>query len=410
MSEQPKLDPGARETDADSSPALRRQLRALYGFSFFTYPLAAVPLMWFFYNERGLGLREYGLLVSIGYATMVLFELPTGWLADRVGRRLPMILGPAFFGGGWLLTFASEAMPGFIAGQVAMSLGHALISGPPSALLYEHLDAHGLAHRYLHEESLQWRRVILGSCIAFFLGGSVAHFFGIASAVLLTSLLCFCAIPFGVLVDESERPRRDPATPTSAKSAIKTRIAKVLSDGEVLWLLALFALLFFLLRYSFNTWQPWIEKTRLDGSFFVGCLYASLSLFSLPFTKHTSRIAGRLGDEGSLLWCCALCAAALVGLSFGPSAWLLPLIYFQQLPFALHRPLAHAYANHRIDSRDRALVLSMLSFVGRLGFALTFALVMGDERAIEDDYFTVGLVCLGLTAVLTLARPRQRSA
>lgn len=340
---------------------------------------------------------------------MVLFELPTGWLADRFGRKPTMITGPIVFGIGWLITWLSVGLNGFIAGQVSMSLGHALMSGPPSALLYESLAARGRSADYLHEEAMQWRRVILGSCIAFFAGGVFAEYFGLSAAVLATSVLCFCAAPFAMLLDET-RPRssESAALESEATPVLAARCAQVFRNGEVLWLLALFALLFFLLRYSFNTWQPWIQKTSYDSPFFVGTLYASLSLFSLPFAKHTKSIAKRLGDEGSLLWCCALCALALVGLSFGPAAWLLPLIYLQQLPFALHRPLASAYANHRIPSDDRALVLSILSFVGRLGFALTFAIVMGGERPVEDDYFSVGLACLGLTAILAFLRPRAR--
>lgn len=401
---------------------LARNLRALHGFSFFTYPLAAVPLLWFFYQERGLGLGDYGALVAVGYATMVAFELPTGWLADRVGRKTPMILGPLLFGSGWFVTWGSDPvavdatasilLSGYALGQVLMSLGHALISGPPSALLFEHLQEHGRRESYLREESSQWRRVILGSSIAFLLGGIVGQSVSLGAVVLLTGGLCICAIPFAFAVDESRRDAArleadGVADGDDTDAPVWTRVWLTLRNPEVVWLGFLYVLLFFLLRYSFHTWQPWLEGTQHDDAFFIGALYASFSFFSLPFVRRTSRLNARFGDEATLLLCCALCAAALVGLSFGPAIWLIPLLYLQQIPFALHRPLAHAYANHRISSRDRALVLSMLSFVGRLGFSVTIALVLDNESVIQDDYFTVGLACLGLTTVLAIVRPRR---
>lgn len=396
--------------DSAERLAFERSLRALRGFSFFTYPLAAVPLLFFFYRERGITMGDYGTLVSIGYASMVVFELPTGWLADRVGRRLPMLLGPFFFGLGWLITWLGTTWNAFALGQVAMSFGHALISGPPSALLYELLHAAGRREDYLQEEGKQWRRVILGSAIAFALGGVIGHFVSLGAAVFCSALLCFAAIPFAACLRES-KPATSKATPLldASDEGLARRLTKTLLHVEVRWLLLCYVLLFFLLRFGFHTWQPWLAQSAGDEALLLGALYASFSFFSLPFVKLGPRLARRIGDEGTLVLLCAICAVSVLLLSTSSSLWLVPLLYAQQIPFALHRPLAHAYANHRVDSRDRALVLSTLSFAGRLGFACAFALLLDDDAAVREVYLDVGVVTLACAVVVGFARPGRRA-
>ncbi|MCB9892043.1 MAG: MFS transporter [Planctomycetes bacterium] len=388
---------------------LARVLRALYGFSFFTYPLAAVPLLWFFYRDRGLSMREYGTLVSIGYAAMVVFELPTGWLADRIGRRLPMVLGPIFFSLGWFVTWLGTTWHVFAIGQVSMSFGHAMISGPPSALLYEHLQTRGRAEDYLREEALQWRRVILGSAIAFGIGGLIGHFVSLGAAILTTAGLCLGAVPFALAIRETERPDQPSrADDPAAQRPLLTRLGHALHHAEVLWLVATYVLLFFLLRFGFHTWQPWLAGSAGDEPLLLGVLYASFSFFSLPFVRLAPRVTRRFGDEATLVGLCVICSVSILLLSTGSSIWLVPLLYAQQVPFALHRPLAHAYANHRIDSTDRALVLSTLSFAGRLGFAAIFAIALDDDDMVRDDYASVGVVTLVCALIVWWLRPRKQ--
>ena len=386
---------------------LARNLAALRGFSFFTYPLAVVPLLWFFYRDRGLGLQDYAALISIGYAAMVLFELPTGWLADRIGRKRPMVLGPLLYATGWFLTWAADDFGGYAGGQIVLSLGHALLSGPPTALLYENLAAVEREDQYLREESAQWRRVVLGSALAFLLGGTLGQLFSLDLVVLVTAGLCACAAGFALRIDEAPGPSRGhDSRHGSKRQALPWRILTILRQREVLWVVLIYVLIFVLLRYSFHTWQPWLEAAQHDEPLTLGALYASFSFVSLPFVSLAPRLAKQLGDEVTLLLCCALLGISLIALSYGPSIWLAPFLYVQQIPFALHRPLVHAYANHRIPSTDRALVLSLLSVAGRLGFALTFAFILESDTVIERDYYSVGLVSLILLGALAVLRPR----
>ncbi|MEZ5988981.1 MAG: MFS transporter [Planctomycetota bacterium] len=394
------MDQGEERTEAGTS--LRRELTCLAAYSLFTYPFACVPLLFFFYLERGMGRDEYAALASIYYASMVLCELPTGWLADRFGRRTTMVAGPLFLAAGFGVLWAARDFATFAAGEVLFGLGHALLSGPPSALLFERLLERGRAGEYLRFESRLSTIRGLGTALAFLAGGLLAYHHGLAASVLLTACLCLVAAFVALFLHEPRHRRADAGT----EERLLPRLARVYRRPGIPWLLFYYVLLFFLLRYAFHTQQPWLLEQGLEHWGWLGVLYCSLALAGLPVTWFTPWLHRRLGERALMLVQPAIVALTLVGLAQGRAGFLVALFYVQQWPFGMHWPLVHAYANHRLDSRDRALVLSSLSFTGRIGFAVLFPLLFGEGRRLDADFLGIGLVSLALALLLSWRMPR----
>ncbi len=172
-------------TEKSHSPPAR-QLPLLAVFAAFSYPYACVPFLWFYFVEHGVTQPQYGTLVSAYYVTMVAVEIPTGLLADRFGKRLAMILGPALLALGFMILWSGGSFVVFFAGEVVLGLGHAVMSGPPSALLFETLRARGDAAGYhRHESHLQSLR-LFGTALSFLAGGFVAGAGGFGAAIPLT--------------------------------------------------------------------------------------------------------------------------------------------------------------------------------------------------------------------------------
>ncbi|MFB6222615.1 MAG: MFS transporter [Haloarcula sp.] len=87
----------------------------------------AVPL---YLTSQGLGIAAVGVVVGI-HSAMYFLQIATGGLADRIGRRLPVIAGMFIAGGGVLGMVAVE---GYLAWAAMASL-----SGIGMALLYPNL-------------------------------------------------------------------------------------------------------------------------------------------------------------------------------------------------------------------------------------------------------------------------------
>ena len=82
---------------------------------------------------RGLTLGKIGFVFAVFGVLGALLELPTGGLADVLGRR-PVLLAAAVLHVLSCLAFAvAQDVPGFLVAVVLMAVGRALYSGPLEA-------------------------------------------------------------------------------------------------------------------------------------------------------------------------------------------------------------------------------------------------------------------------------------
>lgn len=70
----------------------RRNIRLYPLYSFFLGMLIIGPVLTPYLLLKGLDYVQIMVLQSISAATVVFFEVPTGMIADRVGRRLLLVL------------------------------------------------------------------------------------------------------------------------------------------------------------------------------------------------------------------------------------------------------------------------------------------------------------------------------
>lgn len=89
-----------------------------------------LPILVLVPTARGLDLPTVGLMFAVYGATTALLELPTGGLADTIGRR-PVLLVATVADAGLLVALVTGTRPWhFVAGALVGGIGRALLSGP----------------------------------------------------------------------------------------------------------------------------------------------------------------------------------------------------------------------------------------------------------------------------------------
>lgn len=73
--------------------SLESNIWKLHGITLFQGILFAVPIMVLFWQSHGLTMYEVMLLQSLFALAIVIFEVPTGYFADRMTRKMSLILG-----------------------------------------------------------------------------------------------------------------------------------------------------------------------------------------------------------------------------------------------------------------------------------------------------------------------------
>jgi MFS family permease len=84
-------------------------------------------------QARGLSLAEIGLLFTVHGVVVTVLELPTGGLADVLGRRPVVVVGAVLHLVSCVVFATATSFPGFLAAILLLGVGRALDSGPVEA-------------------------------------------------------------------------------------------------------------------------------------------------------------------------------------------------------------------------------------------------------------------------------------
>ena len=98
-----------------------------------------MPIIWLFYEENGLTITDLFVIQAIYSVTIALIEIPSGYVADVLGRKNSMVIG-TFFGFLGILTYSlSFGFDGFLLAALCLGVGQSFISGSDTALMYDSL-------------------------------------------------------------------------------------------------------------------------------------------------------------------------------------------------------------------------------------------------------------------------------
>jgi len=344
--------------------------------------------------SKGLTLAELGFSAAITAGVVVVLELPTGILADRIGRKRTYLLSLVFQTAAYgTLLFAS----GFIAVSAAFALygvSRALSSGSLEALLIDrYLEVHGEArlHRLMSaSNAADTLGLALGSVAGGFIPGVWSLLFPLANRYhgnLITMLALLLVL--GILVLFAV-----PKEVSAQRSG--TRIGSFLAESIVFARSspALMAMFVIAVAWGFafsaveTYWQPRVADIagaadpagpdRLNGFLSAGYFLAALggSLAVTPLIEKT-----KIGAAPLLLALRLLTAAFIVALAVQASPGGFAILYLSMFFWnGMASPPEATMLNRLLPPDKRASMLSAVSLAVQLGGlfgSVAFGLVVG---------------------------------
>lgn len=165
--------------NSDLERTAQRNVRAFTLFRMFFNARFYYPVYALMFLDYGLTLEQFGILNGIWAATIVLLEVPSGALADTLGRRKMMILAGicmvfemavllvAPIGGGTLMFGL------FVFNRLLSGAAEAAASGSDEALAYDSLKAAGQESRWGHVLERVQRDTSLAFFFAMMIGAAV---------------------------------------------------------------------------------------------------------------------------------------------------------------------------------------------------------------------------------------------
>ncbi|MFI6479696.1 MFS transporter [Nonomuraea sp. NPDC050663] len=123
------------------TPESARRRFALVSFLMWLPAALMIPSMVLLMSERGLGLAEVGLVMTVYSVVTLSLELPTGGLSDVIGRRNVLIASAAIMAAGLLTLAFATTIWLFVLSAALKGVARALSSGPAEAWYVDTLHA-----------------------------------------------------------------------------------------------------------------------------------------------------------------------------------------------------------------------------------------------------------------------------
>lgn len=126
---------------------LKRNTYIFYATQFLHSLFFTVPI-WIVYYRGFVSVEQISLLVTVGYLTQMVLELPSGALADLIGRRNTNMVGFIVGAAAYLLFPFATHFWQFVAFVCAGGLSDSFRSGSEEALLYDTYKENGKEEQY----------------------------------------------------------------------------------------------------------------------------------------------------------------------------------------------------------------------------------------------------------------------
>ncbi|MBC8132762.1 MAG: MFS transporter, partial [Deltaproteobacteria bacterium] len=307
----------------------------------------------------------------------VIFEVPTGVVADTRGRRTSYLLGAATLLVSTLLYLlmwrAHVAFWGWALASVLLGLGFTFFSGATEAWLVDALAASGFKgtlESVMAKGQIAAGVAMLTGSLA---GGFVAQFTNLGVPYILRSVvlgLTFVAA-FFLMKDVGFTPAPGKGTLKEVAQVFRQSLDHGLRNAPVRWLMLAAPFTMGVGIYAFYALQPYLLQLYGDDrAFWIAGLAAAI-------VAGTNIVAGLIGPlvhrlftrrTHALLLATTAGAGCLALIGWTSTFWVaIALLIILELAAAVSLPMRQAYMNGMIPSAQRATVLSFDNLMGSAG-------------------------------------------
>jgi hypothetical protein len=146
-------------------------------------------LLWWV-REKHVPAPIVAALLAAGDLAIAILEIPTGWLADRYGHRVSVIVGSLAQVGGMVMCWLGDGVPGLLSAVLLVAVGDAFRSGADQALLYRSCVALDREADFQRIEARARGIQLVALVLLVLAGGAIVTRWGFAAGWLTETALC----------------------------------------------------------------------------------------------------------------------------------------------------------------------------------------------------------------------------
>jgi MFS family permease len=370
---------------------------------FYTYFFRSIstifPVITLFYLSRGATIFQIFLLSVIYSIVTIFFEIPTGIIGDKLGRKASIIFGGCFMILHIILFIFAQSFFVLALAFSSFVIAVTFFSGSVEAFIYDSLKDEGKEQKmnqyyakYLSAANLS------GIVIPFFVGFIAkdltdGQFLTLLYITLVTQII---SLFFALLLKEPKHHKKRKKT-----SIQLLRDSFVLLKGkrDLMDLGLNKGLVIILFVAYWRIWQPYFNETILVPVFLFGILISMNNGLLYLLKQKYDYLEQKIGIINLIKWSAYIPILAGVVFLFTSNLYVHILIWFLIItPLQLRETFFSHYMNKKINSENRATTLSLISLLTNL-LGIPFAILIGFIASKSLVYAIIPALIIAIVAV-----------
>jgi MFS family permease len=333
-----------------------------------------MPIIWLFYKENGLNIKDMFLIQGIYSITIAVIEIPSGYVADVLGRKNSIVIG-TFFGVLGMVAYSfSYGFEGFLIAALCLGIGQSFISGSDTALMYDSLLELNRTDDFI---KLEGRNISMGN-FAEALAGFIGAFF-LTHVSYRTPFYYQIGIAFiGFLIalgltEPSTKKLKDGKT--KPWKNIKQIVHFSLVENSTLRLFIFYSAIMGTATLTIAWFaQPLLDELKIEGKY-NGIIFGILNLAVASTAYYAHYIEKKINTKLILTAILVFICSSYFVLFYHLALWSLVVLFFFYLIRGIATPILRDYQNRHTPSEMRATVMSIRSFIIRTLFSIMSPLI-----------------------------------
>lgn len=324
-----------------------------------------------FLITRGLDLFQVNLVNAVFFATMFLFEIPTGAIADVFGRKVSYVASCLLWGISMFLYSGANSFWGFATAEMVAAVGATLASGAFQAWMVDKLRHHGhngtLSRVFAREQQVVSSFAIVGGICGAYLADRALYLpWVVGGCVMLATGL----IAWLTMREEYFAPKK--FSFRSGLEAMKTTARASVEYGirhkTVRFILVIGTVQYLAVMAPNMQWQP-LFLPHLPGKTELGYLWAAMAGSMILGAQLAPWFLRKMVSEKKAL----MISQVVIGLGLLAAvatklfAIALPAFLLHELARGAFHPLKNQYLHDNIPSAKRATLVSFESITHHIG-------------------------------------------
>ena len=310
------------------------------------------PIIFIFYTQyMGLSTSEYLVCDSVLFVVMAICEVPSGIIADYIGRKKALIISQVAVGIGMLLLLTVPSFAGAVLVALIFGFFGALESGVSESILYETYEKGNSIEQYEYIQAKAGGVAFIVSIVYAIASGYLVEY-KLVLPVILDLVVCIIALLASLMLLEDSK---------NYDKAEKISLPTKNEINNTIYVVLVVAILLSCSRVMFSFYQPILTEIKLP-TVFLGYASAIYSLIAAGSAFLYKKIRGFMSTKGMYALIISLQIIATLGIAFVNNYFVIGFIFVQQVQRGIIGSFLYMQVNRYIDTKsgNRVSLMSIM--------------------------------------------------